>query len=268
LATSHDIVAFTDDDVVVDRWWLWGLMDGFAGGSEVACVCGMVASAELRSFPQTYFDARVTWARSCSPHRYSLAAPPHGQPLFPFQVGQFGTGANFAVRRPIVTALGGFDEALGIGSPTRSGEDIDMFVRVLLAGHQLVYQPSALVWHRHRADIDSLRIQICGYALGLGAWITKLMCNSRTAGMVLQRSRRGVSHARNMTRVSVGHAPAQSSQQRAGGQLRNAELWALVRGPVAYSRARLSGARKAPLRGMTGRDFDQIPATTLRGIEK
>jgi GT2 family glycosyltransferase len=267
LATSFDIVAFTDDDVIVDSWWLWGLIDGFAGDSDVACVCGMVASAELRSFPQAYFDARVTWARSCSARTYSIAAPPQNERLFPFQVGQFGTGANFAMRRPHITALGGFDEAFGVGSPTKSGEDIDMFVRVLLAGHQLVYQPSALVWHRHRADVGSLRVQITGYGIGLGAWITKLMCDPQTARMVLQRSRKGVSHARNMTRVTVRHGP-QPSEQQAGGQLRTAELWALVRGPAAYSRARLSGARKAPLRGVTEREFDQTKITVLDGIEK
>src|SRR6266536_2024480 len=222
LAASHDIVAFTDDDVVVDRWWLWGLIDGFAAGADVACVCGMVASAELRSFPQAYF----------------------------------------AVRRRAVATLGGFDEALGVGSQTRGGEDIDMFVRVLLAGHQLVYQPSALVWHRHRADMGSLHEQISGYGLGLGAWITKLMCDRQTARMVLQRSWRGVRHARRMTRVSVDHGRAPSGQ-RAGNRLRTTELWALARGPLAYARARLSGARKAPLRRVADNDSDRARTRVL-----
>jgi GT2 family glycosyltransferase len=246
MAASHDVVAFTDDDVVVDRWWLQGLLDGFAAGANVACVCGMVASGELRSFSQAYFDRRVTWARSCSPQTYSLSAPPKGQPLFPFQVGQFGTGASFAMRRSVVAALGGFDEALGVGSQTRSGEDIDMFVRVLLAGHQLVYQPSALVWHRHRADMGSLHTQISGYGVGLGAWITKLLCDRKTARMVVQRAWRGVNHARRMTRVTVDER-WQPSQPQEGSHLRATEFWAIARGPAAYARARLSGARKAPL---------------------
>lgn len=249
LAATNDIVAFTDDDVVVDRWWLRGLMDGFAAGSDIACVCGMVPSAELRSFPQAYFDRRVTWAQSCLPQTYSLSAPPRNQCLFPFQVGQFGTGANFAMRRGAITALGGFDEAFGVGSQTRGGEDIDMFVRVLLAGHQLVYQPSALVWHRHRADMRSLHHQISGYGLGLGAWITKLLCDRKTAPMVIQRAWRGVHHARTMTRVTVDHAP-DPSELGTGGHLRATELWAMVRGPAAYASARLSGARRAPLRAL------------------
>jgi GT2 family glycosyltransferase len=247
-AAAHDLVAFTDDDVVVDRWWLHGLVEGFERAGDVALVCGLVPSAEVRSFPQAYFDARVTWARSCQPRVYALDDPPADQPLFPFQVGAFGTGANFAVRRGAVLALGGFDEALGVGSHTRGGEDIDMFVRVLLAGHRLAYQPSAMVWHRHRADVSALRDQISGYGLGLGAWITKLLLRPRTAAMVAARAAGGVRHAGRMTRVEV--AGGVSADDRGDGAgLRGTELWALARGPFAYARARLSGARATPLRG-------------------
>ena len=242
LAATHDVVAFTDDDVVVDSRWLTGLMQGFCFADDVACVCGMVPSGEIRSYSQAYFDGRVSWARSCTPRVYRLADPPMAQPLFPFQVGQYGTGANFAIRRSAVLALGGFDEALGVGSPTRGGEDIDMFVRVLIAGHALVYQPSAVVWHRHRAELGALHTQIAGYGLGLGAWITKLLLDRRTAPMVLARARRGLAHARRMTRVVVDDV----EEAQASG-LRRTELVAAARGPLAYLVARLSGARHQPL---------------------
>ena len=42
-----------------------------------------------------------------------------------------GTGANFAVRRDRTLALGGFDTALGAGTQTQGGEDLDMFLRIL-----------------------------------------------------------------------------------------------------------------------------------------
>jgi hypothetical protein len=100
--------------------------------------------------------------------------------LFPFAVGHYGTGANFAVGRDVAIALGGFDEALGAGSPTGGGEDLDMFFRVLDAGGQLVYDPAAVVWHRHRADGDGLAAQSRTYGTGLGAWIAKIACDRRT----------------------------------------------------------------------------------------
>jgi GT2 family glycosyltransferase len=251
LAASYDIVAFTDDDVIVDPGWLWGLMDGFDAARAVACVCGMVPTGELRTFPQAYFDGRVAWARSCTARLYNLSSPPLGQVLFPFQVGEFGTGANFAMRRSVVLALGGFDEALGVGSPTRGGEDIDMFVRVLLSGHSLRYQPSALVWHRHRADVGSLREQIAGYGVGLGAWVTKLMLDRKTTGMVLRRAVHGAIHAQRMTRVTLQSA-AESPEYTAKA-LAAVELRAAMTGPLQYLRARLSGARRTPLLGTVQR---------------
>lgn len=246
LEATKEIVAFTDDDVVVDPQWLRGLADGFGAAPDVDCVCGIVPSGELLSYSQAYFDGRVTWARSCRPAVYRLAEPPEGQPLFPFQVGQYGTGANFAMRRPAILALGGFDEALGVGSPTRGGEDIDIFVRVLLSDRALSYQPTALVWHRHRADISALHEQIVGYGLGLGAWIAKLLFDRRTAPMVLRRAGRGLLHARTMTKVDVGGHPEPRSEP---GNLGMTELAALARGPVAYLKARRAGARKTPLAG-------------------
>ena len=63
-----------------------------------------------------------------------------------------------------------------------------MFVRVLLAGYELVYQPSAIVWHRHRGDMAALGEQITGYGLGLGAWMTKLLCTRETSPMVIRRA--------------------------------------------------------------------------------
>jgi hypothetical protein len=151
------------------------------------------------------------------------------------------------MRRAAILELGGFDEALGVGSPTRGGEDIDMFVRVLLSNRALSYQPTALVWHRHRADASALHEQIVGYGVGLGAWIAKLMMDRKTAPMVLRRASKGLMHARKMTKVHVAHGHPEAGSEPSN--LARTELAALARGPVAYLTARRRGARKAPLFG-------------------
>ncbi|MDZ4268339.1 MAG: glycosyltransferase [Mycobacterium sp.] len=170
----HALVAFTDDDVVVDRHWLDGIVGGFARSPRVSCVSGLVPSGELRTAAQAYFDKRVSWAVSLRPRLYDVSEPPPDQPLFPFQIGRFGTGANFAVKRDRVLELGGFDEALGAGTAAQGGEDLDLFFRVLTAGDLLATEPSAIVWHRHRSDNEALLCQARGYGLGLGAWLTKV----------------------------------------------------------------------------------------------
>ncbi|MGE2835272.1 glycosyltransferase family 2 protein [Mycobacterium sp. SMC-4] len=190
-SARHDIVAFTDDDVVVDRGWLRGLAHGFDRDPQITCVSGLVPTGELRTAAQAYFDQRVSWAGSLEPRVYRMSDPPEDQPLFPFQVGRFGTGANFAVRRKRVLELGGFDHALGAGTPAQGGEDLDMFFRVLTQGDALATEPSAIVWHRHRSDSDALLSQARGYGRGLGAWLTKVALDPqhrRLAGRVIRRA--------------------------------------------------------------------------------
>src|SRR6202008_2608445 len=67
--------------------------------------------------------------------------------LFPFRVGVYGSGANLAIRADRYWALGGFDEALGTGTAARGGEDLDLFLRLILAGQPLVYEPAAYLRH-------------------------------------------------------------------------------------------------------------------------
>ena len=48
-----------------------------------------------------------------------------------------------------------------------------MLARVLSAGAHLVYTPDALVWHRHRREMDALRACLFGYGVGLYSFLTK-----------------------------------------------------------------------------------------------
>lgn len=241
LQARHDVIAFTDDDVVVDPAWLRGIARGLARADGVGCVCGIVPSGEIRTAAQAYFDKRVNWARDCDVRIFDLAAPP-ADALFPFHVGEYGTGANFALTRRAMWATGGFDEALGAGSATGGGEDIDMFVRVLLTGQRLVYEPSAIVWHRHRSDLAALREQAAGYGRGLGAWLTKIMLDRRTATLLLRRAVAAIGHARRMTDVGTVEAVPDEIVRSLG----LVQLSALLSGPGSYLRARRGGARRAP----------------------
>jgi hypothetical protein len=58
-----------------------------------------------------------------------------------------GIGANMALRREAVEAVGGFDEFLGAGGFFPSCEDGDMAYRVLKAGYALLHVPHARVVH-------------------------------------------------------------------------------------------------------------------------
>lgn len=247
LAATGDIVAFADDDVVVDRFWLRALVSGFAKGDAVACVSGIVPAGELRTPAQAYFERRVGWSVSTEARLYELSDPPADIPLFPFAVRCYGTGANFAVDRRVVRNLG-FDEVLGAGVPTQGGEDLDFFFRVLLSGRQLVHQPGAIVWHRHRADNDALLTQTRGYGLGLGAWLAKIAGDPVTVrlavGTVLRRSPAFIRHLRA---ASEEVTPADDVAAHLPGDIGDSMWKQILRGAWIYRRSLRRAGSPVPL---------------------
>jgi starch synthase len=85
----------------------------------------------------------------------------------------FGAGANLSVRRDVALRLGGFDEALDTGPPLPGGGDLDMLHRVVRHGYPLVYEPRAVVFHRHRRDAEGLRRQFDSWGRALMAFAVK-----------------------------------------------------------------------------------------------
>ncbi|HEX4187709.1 MAG TPA: glycosyltransferase [Solirubrobacteraceae bacterium] len=228
-----EIVAFVDDDVRVDPGWTAGVLRGLERRSDVACVTGLVASASLEHLAEQYFDARVWWSSSCEPRVYDERNGPSDIGLHPYAAGALGTGANFAFRTRLLRELGGFDESLGAGSRCAGGEDLDIFVRCLRAGHAVCYEPAALVWHEHRTDEHDLRRQMYCYGKGLSAYLFKYACSPRTAGDILGRLPDGLRHLR-----ALGARSRVDTDARLAREMWIAEARGLLAGPFAYARAR------------------------------
>ena len=229
-AASYDLVATTDDDVLVDPRWLSAISAAFAADPETICVTGMVASSALNTQSERYFDARYSWGEGFQPRQYDLVGHRHPSRLYPFSAGVFGTGANCAFRRSAVVQLGGFDPLLGAGSPRRGGADLDMFVRVILAGGRISYLPSALVWHRHRSDTQALAKQIYAYGHGLGAYLAKHFPNPQLRGALVSRGLHLVGTALRRQRMAA-HA---SHMGFGGQQFALYEICGIIPGAIRY----------------------------------
>jgi len=246
-AAAYDIVAFVDDDVIVDRHWLTGLAAGFARADDVALVCALVASGEVRTRPQAWFDNRVTWDDARIPRQYRLSEPPGDVPLFPFQVGAYGTGACFAVKRCVYQQVGALDVALGPGTPTMGGEDIDLFVHIICSGWAVAVEPSSVVWHRHRAEISALKTQARGYGVGLGAWLTKTALNPKLLRLALPLLPAAVGRIRTL--ATGGSADPEQIDRDFGlpvgytRRLGHLEVRSALAGPVRYVRSVIAALR-------------------------
>jgi GT2 family glycosyltransferase len=225
------LVAFTDDDVRLDAGWVRGMTRGFTRAPRVGCVTGIVATAELETPAQAFFDARVHWAEGMHPRLFDLGPNRPDDPFFPYAAGTFGTGASMALDRRAVAEIGLFDEALGMGTPAENGEDLDMFLRVIAGGWTLAYEPAAIAWHSHRRDRAQLRRQMYTYGVGLSAYAFKHAC----------RPRRGADMARRAPAALVRLARDALAAERVDSGTRGiagVELRGLVGGPAGYIRGR------------------------------
>ncbi|MBI1882393.1 MAG: glycosyltransferase [Chloroflexi bacterium] len=163
----YDIVAFIDDDTRPDRGWLRAIATTFAS-SEVMAVTGLVVPAELETTPQIRFEYSYGLSRGLqcrTIRRESLT----DQGLI--WTRDFGVGTNMAFRRHLFAKIGPFDVALGVGTPSGGGDDIEMFHRLIVQGYTLVYDPAALVWHTHRRDAGSLRQWVYDNGRSFGCYL-------------------------------------------------------------------------------------------------
>jgi GT2 family glycosyltransferase len=238
-ASRAPIVAYTDDDAVPEPEWAAVLL-GVLEDGEVAGVAGNMLPLEIETEAQRLFERYLGGeaGRRRRDERRTFASP-----FPPAAGGHVGAGANMAFRRAVLEALGGFDEAFDAGTITCSGGDTEMFGRALAAGCRLVYEPRAVVRHRHRRERDELRTQLFGYGVGVYAfWTHRILMHrdgaaARFAVSVLVRH-----GARRLARAMLRRPDELPSD------LVLAELMGCLYGPIAYLRARRRAGAPPALR--------------------
>jgi glycosyltransferase involved in cell wall biosynthesis len=165
-----EIVAFVDDDVVVDVLWLRASVEALLSEEGIACVTGYSAPPEAEG------DARFLPERIGDGLRrkvYRLPDMLHKNPLLLYTAGGVGPGAGLVMLTDVARKVGGFDPALGPATPACGGEQIDLLVRLLRGGYALSYEPSAVVWCEHPVHAGRSRRQVVRHGVGLGAVIGK-----------------------------------------------------------------------------------------------
>jgi GT2 family glycosyltransferase len=233
---SGELIAFTDDDVVVDREWLRTITAPLDEDPSLSCVTGLTQPYELETAAQWWFELYGGMSNGYIRQQYSLDMDEPPTLLFPFTPGVGGSN-NMAVRRSVLARLHGFDVRLGPGTPTAGGEDLDLFVRILLAHGRILYEPRAVVWHRHRDDEAALHRHVSGYGTGSVAVLTKWFMRRpdlrrKVARNVLRLPAAFGPRGRRGERVVAPPPPSLARAQVAGGMLgpvRWLQSWATAR---------------------------------------
>lgn len=133
---AGDILAFLDDDAVPEPTWLNHLVSPLSE-TDCAASTGTVLGRNGIS---------VQWANRAvdvlgRPHQMAGAVPPpsHAVKL---------EGTNMAIRRAVLSALGGFDEGIGFYL-----DETDLAFRLFKAGHKTALAPLATVHHGYAASL-------------------------------------------------------------------------------------------------------------------
>jgi GT2 family glycosyltransferase len=232
------LVAFTDDDVTVDASWIPALRRAFAANPEASCVAGLIAPLELETPEQVSLERFANYGKGFVSRVYSIRDPPPDQPLFPYTAGHFVSGANIAFRAAELRRLGGFDPALGTGTPSRGSEDLDVCIRALHTGAQLVYEPRALVWHRHPDTEAGLRRRAFDYGVALGSLVGKHLLMESDRWDIFSRIPGGVRYL-----LDPGSRKNASRGPGFPARLVWLERLGLLCGPFAYLRSRFGVMR-------------------------
>ncbi len=136
-AAQGELVFFTDADCIPADDWLAAMTRSFDRPEVTGCK-GTYATR------QTEFIARFCQLEYQMKYQAMVAC----------DTIDFVDTYSAGYRRSALLAAGGFDPSF----PGASAEDVELAFRLSAQGHRLVFNPAAVVWHRHPASlIDYLR---------------------------------------------------------------------------------------------------------------
>lgn len=154
-AAAAPVVAFVDDDELVDGGWAGALLAALPSEGAAAAF-GPVEPLDDRGLPYCHLPPG-------GPRAFA------GRSVPPWVVG---TGGNMAFDRDVLRELGGFDDGLGAGAEGRSAEESDVIVRLLRAGHRILWVPELGVYHPTKDEREQLASRF-PYGFGMGRVVRK-----------------------------------------------------------------------------------------------
>jgi O-antigen biosynthesis protein len=151
------VLAFTDDDVIVEADWLRTIV------------------AAISEDPTVLITGRVLPVESETGNGFAPSCIEVEEPRI--YKGRIWDDAlysnNMGFMRDVFEALGPFDERLGVGAPYPNASDNDYCLRALEAGYRISYRPDVVVHHRAWRPMSVYPKLMWKYGFGQGAFLMK-----------------------------------------------------------------------------------------------
>jgi glycosyltransferase involved in cell wall biosynthesis len=135
---AADIIAFTDDDAIIDKHWLESLISVFEQSLDIWAVGGKTLPLWRTERPDWLDDTLLL----------SLSIREYGDNIRELVWPERMIGVNCSFRKDIFKIIGYFDTSLGRkGNILFDQEDIEIQKRILAANKKIFYTPHAIVQH-------------------------------------------------------------------------------------------------------------------------
>jgi len=164
---ASDYIFFIDDDAIAERDWAAELLDDMRR-RDLDAACGMVLPRW--SSPPPRWLGPSLWVKLAVHDRRAIESEPTAERLDNY------FSANVGFKRSAFARFGKFREDLGVvgGNPI-SGEDTELFARILARGGAMGFAPRAIVHHLIPAErMTRAYLRRKSFAFGMGTGFARL----------------------------------------------------------------------------------------------
>ena len=166
-ASTNDIIAFIDDDMIASVDWLHALISGFVD-EKVGAVTGPMLSVDLQDADAVTLQL-ATQLAPWGGINFQLDGSSH-QWFERSNFGGVGDG-NFAIRKSVFEKIGRFDERLGRGEVIDSCEEHYAFFKIIENGYKISYVSQAIVFHSSKCPTASYLQQQVATTVAFAAFL-------------------------------------------------------------------------------------------------
>ncbi len=154
---QQQLIAFIDDDCLVDQDWFASILTEFVRDPSLSILGGRVDLA--------------------NPNDWPISIRPFSDKMEISSIEELSAlmiGCNMVFARQVFDRIGLFDPSLGKGTRVRSAEDIDFLYRALKSDLKILFSPNVLVYHAHDRSSPAVVERVkAEYVRGRGAFYCK-----------------------------------------------------------------------------------------------